>query len=456
MGNLKHAIAASMAVVMVSSLAVKQATDISPASANRLAENTQNGTPTGVQDTTQVNWNAELPAEYDILFNPVLRADGLMFRPFAGYVVSKDGAAVWATPERKESIGLLTCGEEIAVIREMADWYVVKYKDQEAYMPKEVVTNDYDRAKEVLLAYYMFETGTVKTEGESLNIRSGASTEGTLVIDQADDGDMIVVLERIGDDWMQVYYGKNYQTGYVKSEYVEISGMELRSTVNTARASRLASISKPATVVSGGKTVNILAMPSDKEVVVGTLKDGVRCSVLEKGANWTKIVFGEDKSIGYVKSGVILTDAEKAQKEAAKAKKAASAAQPAVARSGSATGQAIVNEAKKYLGVPYVYGGSSPSGFDCSGLVQYVCRNVGITVNRSSRSQYSNGVAVSKSNLQPGDLVFFSKGGSISHVGIYAGDGQVIHSPRPGKKVCYVSLDSFSSYSTYVGARRVV
>ena len=121
----------------------------------------------------------------------------------------------------------------------------------------------------------------------------------------------------------------------------------------------------------------------------------------------------------------------------------------------SSKGQAIVNAAKKYIGVRYVYGGTSPSGFDCSGLVQYACREVGISVNRTSRSQYSNGVAVSKSNLQPGDLVFFSKGSGISHVGIYAGDGQVIHAPSPGKRVCYIALSKICSYSTYVGARRV-
>lgn len=121
----------------------------------------------------------------------------------------------------------------------------------------------------------------------------------------------------------------------------------------------------------------------------------------------------------------------------------------------SSVGSKIISEAEKYLGTKYVYGGSSPSGFDCSGLVQYTMKKVGIKVNRSSRDQYKNGVGVARENLMPGDLVFFSKGGSISHVGIYAGNDKVIHSPQAGQSVCYTTLSHMCSYSTYVGARRV-
>ena len=109
------------------------------------------------------------------------------------------------------------------------------------------------------------------------------------------------------------------------------------------------------------------------------------------------------------------------------------------------------------MGVKYVYGGSSPSGFDCSGLVQYCCRQLGVSVNRTASAQYSNGVYVARENLQPGDLIFFSRGGGrISHVVIYAGNGMVIHAPHTGKVVSYQSLSKMCSYSHYVGARRVM
>ncbi len=111
---------------------------------------------------------------------------------------------------------------------------------------------------------------------------------------------------------------------------------------------------------------------------------------------------------------------------------------------------AIADIAYNYLGVPYVWGGTSPSGFDCSGLVQYCCRQAGISVSRTSSSQYYDGSPVSRDNLQPGDLVFF--GSDLHHVGIYVGGGSFIHAPQTGD---VVKVSSLSSRSDYYGACRV-
>lgn len=120
--------------------------------------------------------------------------------------------------------------------------------------------------------------------------------------------------------------------------------------------------------------------------------------------------------------------------------------------------QAVVEEAKKYIGTPYVYGGSSPRGFDCSGFTSYVYRQMGVSLNRTAAGQASNGVSVSKSELLPGDLVLFSgySGGGIGHVGIYVGDGKMIHSPRTGYTVCIESINSGYYGARYVGARRIM
>ena len=262
-----------------------------------------------------------------------------------------------------------------------------------------------------------------------------------------------------------------------------VQNMVMREDVLNARAECIKSIGTPGVVYSGAGSVNVRTMPGEDKDIKLTLSSGTSCLLVKTIGDWVKISYGDGYTAGYVKSEYTMTkdayNAMKAEEEAkkqreaeakkqaqqtkkttssgsSKSSKAASSSSASVPYAApSSKGQQIVNEASKYIGVRYVYGGTSPSGFDCSGLVQYVCKKVGVSVNRTSRDQYKNGVAVSKSNLQPGDLVFFSKGSSISHVGIYAGNGQVIHSPRPGKSVCYVSLASMCSYSNYVGARRV-
>ena len=110
----------------------------------------------------------------------------------------------------------------------------------------------------------------------------------------------------------------------------------------------------------------------------------------------------------------------------------------------------VVGVAMRYLGVPYVWGGASPSGFDCSGFTMYVYAQVGVSLPHNAAAQYSMGTPVSRASLQPGDLVFFN---GLGHVGLYIGGGQFVHAPHTGS---YVKIDSLSGWyaSTYVGARR--
>lgn len=112
----------------------------------------------------------------------------------------------------------------------------------------------------------------------------------------------------------------------------------------------------------------------------------------------------------------------------------------------------IINTAKSFLGTPYVWGGTSPSGFDCSGFTQYVLAQNGKSIPRTSQEQFASGQAVDKSNLQAGDLVFYGNG-EATHVGIYEGNNKIIHSPHTGD---VVKESDFSTYwtSAYLGARR--
>ncbi len=131
---------------------------------------------------------------------------------------------------------------------------------------------------------------------------------------------------------------------------------------------------------------------------------------------------------------------------------------PAPPASNSNKAQAVVNMAYSKQGCPYVWGSEGPNSFDCSGFTYYVYKNAaGITLPRSSSAQSGYGQTVSKSNLQPGDLVFFNTSGSgVSHVGIYLGGGNMMHSPSPGKSVCVVSINSSYYSSKFVTGKRVL
>jgi cell wall-associated NlpC family hydrolase len=139
-------------------------------------------------------------------------------------------------------------------------------------------------------------------------------------------------------------------------------------------------------------------------------------------------------------------------RELALASPYSTSSEPTVSAAPSAHGSAVVAIAMRYLGVPYVWAGASPSGFDCSGLMVYVFAQVGITLPHFAASQYGMGVPVSRDQLQPGDLVFFD---GLGHMGMYVGGGNFIHAPHTGDVVKISSLSDSWYASTYVGARRI-
>lgn len=117
--------------------------------------------------------------------------------------------------------------------------------------------------------------------------------------------------------------------------------------------------------------------------------------------------------------------------------------------------RSLVETARSYLGVPYLWGGSTEQGFDCSGLAMAVYQLNGLRLPRSSGAQIEAGRSVEAADLQPGDLVFFAMAakGRVSHVGIYVGEGAFIHAPGTGRKVCVERLDSAGFRDHWAGGR---
>lgn len=129
---------------------------------------------------------------------------------------------------------------------------------------------------------------------------------------------------------------------------------------------------------------------------------------------------------------------------------------PEVSRGSNYISRRVVQTSLDYIGVPYVFGGTSPSGFDCSGYVRYVFANAGISLPRTADAQYEVGYPVSTSELIAGDLVFFSTYDyGASHVGIYLGDGKFVNASS-SRGVAIDSLNSSYWSSCYIGARRVM
>ena len=258
------------------------------------------------------------------------------------------------------------------------------------------------------------DIGTV-TSDTGLNLRSEASTDAA-VLATLDYGTQVDVLSTSDDGtWHKVTY--NGMTGYMSGDYLQVTEEQFYGQVMDG-------------------PLNIRSGPGTECGTVGSLSTGAIVEIEELVGGyggWYKI------EQGYVSSDYV------AQVDASVA-------------ASSGKGSQIAQYALQYVGCPYVYGGSSPSGFDCSGFTTYVMKHFGYSINRTASSQMDNGTSVSKSQLQPGDLVFFNSGNSskrATHVGIYTGNGQFVHASTSTTGVIISDLNSSYYSSTYVGARRL-
>ncbi len=196
--------------------------------------------------------------------------------------------------------------------------------------------------------------------------------------------------------------------------------------------------------------------PSAGSAVIGQLEDGTAVTVLDETKDYFKIDCYEMK--GYIQKQQV-QQAQDGSYYVSCSNSASDTSSVNFVSMGDALQlrSSILELSKKQLGTPYSYGGSRPGGFDCSGFASYIYRQHGYTLERCADTQMQNGLIIPRDSLQVGDLVFFRAGGTpwlASHVGIYAGNNQMIHAGSGG--IEYSSLDMPYYANSYVGARRIV
>lgn len=271
----------------------------------------------------------------------------------------------------------------------------------------------------------------VGTTTAPLRLRESAGTNATTIA-TAPQGENVIVLEDAGNGWYKVDY--NTVQGYMSSEFL---------TVQTQADVKIGY----GMVQTDGALLNVRSGAGTDFERVGVLSNSAIVDIVGVDGSWYKVTDGS--ITGYVSSDFVLTVKDSA----------GSRGDGTVATSEVSMGQQVVNYAKKFMGVRYVYGANGPNSFDCSGFTRYVYSHFGYTLNRTAADQLSNGTRVSStSDLRAGDLVFFKSGGTsraASHVGIYIGDGQFIHASTNAYKVQIDSLYSNHYSRVYVGARRM-
>lgn len=266
--------------------------------------------------------------------------------------------------------------------------------------------------------------GAGKVGATALNVRAQADTSAPITATLY-QGETVVILDGQGTNWYHINHDGT--VGYVAAMYIK--------DVETAKNFTAAG-------VLTGSDVRLRATPSTTGGILATCPSGTAVSVVGINSGWYKVSY--NGNTGYIRSDLM---------------EITSGSQTAM-KAVSSAGQQIADFAYTFVGYPYIYGAANPSsGFDCSGLTYYVYNRFGYSISRTASQQFrNNGVSISKDELQPGDLVFFSSNGgrSITHVGLYYGNGMFVNASTSTTGVIFSSLSSAWYTKTYYGAKRIL
>ena len=378
----------------------------------------------------------------------------------------------------------ITLNQEVEIVGEEGDWYQVTYNNITGYVSKELVTvnsnpeptEDNNQVSENSTQENNVTTENTVDEGtetdsteeitlgeykisENTRLKLIPSINATDVIELKTDE--TVTVTEIMNGWAcvetQTTKGWLRKDKLKKDEPVEETVEEVPE--EPAQETPIK------TQYVNSTTVNVRQEANTSSTIVTTVALNTEVQVYSEENGWSKVTVNNME--GYISTSLLSNSKQETSRSQSTSRRTSSTKTTTNTTSqksatettnvpASGNGSSIVATAKQYLGYKYTYGGSSPStGFDCSGFTSYVFKQHGISLNRTAAGQYSNGVAVSRANLQPGDLVMFGKSG-INHVAIYIGGGQIIHASTPSTGVRIDSLSTGYYNNNYVGARRIL
>ena len=396
-------------------------------------------------------------------------------------IINVDVANLRKTADAESTIlEQISLNQEVEILGEEGDWYQIKYNQITGYVNKELVTvNSNPQTTEENNQVNENSTNENNEEKQNTTEENNVSTETTQEITLGEykisedtklklipsinatdvielKTDETVTVTEIINGWAcvetQTTRGWLRKDKLKKDEPVKEQPVEEQPTQEV----------QIKTKYINSTTVNVRQEANTTSSIVTTVALNTEVQVYSEENGWSKVKVNNVE--GYISSS-LLSDNKQETSRAQKSTRKSSSTKNKTSKKATNTtanvpasgnGSSIVATARKYLGYKYVYGGSSPStGFDCSGFTSYVFKQHGISLNRTAAGQYSNGVAVSRSNLQPGDLVMFGKS-RINHVAIYIGGGQIIHASTPSTGVRIDSLSTGYYNNNYVGARRIL
>ena len=396
-------------------------------------------------------------------------------------IINVDVANLRKTADAESTIlEQISLNQEVEILGEEGDWYQIKYNQITGYVNKELVTvnsnpqtteennqvNENSTNENNEQKQNTTEENNVSTEtteeitlgeykiSEDTKLKLIPSINATDVIELKTD-ETVTVTEII-NGWAcvetQTTRGWLRKDKLKKDEPVKEQPVEEQPTQEV----------QIKTKYINSTTVNVRQEANTTSSIITTVPVNTEVQVYGEENGWSKVKVNNVE--GYISSSLLSDNKQETSRAQKSTRKSSSTKNKTTKKATNTTanvpasgnGSSIVATARKYLGYKYVYGGSSPStGFDCSGFTSYVFKQHGISLNRTAAGQYSNGVAVSRSNLQPGDLVMFGKS-RINHVAIYIGGGQIIHASTPSTGVRIDSLSTGYYNNNYVGARRIL